>query len=31
LAVLASWSYIFGLGVAEYEQGASLVHLCSLG
>jgi len=31
LAVLASWSCVFGLRMAEYEQRASLVHPCSLG
>ena len=30
LAVLAAWPDVFGLRMAKYEQGASLVHLCSL-
>ena len=30
LAVSAAWSYVFGFGMAKYEQGASLIHSSSL-
>jgi hypothetical protein len=30
LAVPAALPHVFGLGVAEYEQSASLFHPCSL-